>query len=158
MDNANNMKFNFIKQTLTFVIIGVFIPGFTAVVLLWLQVLLSMVGIPCPTAWTTIWIVTTIGGVTLPILFYRHITRLTLESFRNLKVRLALFNLLEYTLIQSSLMPLFTDENTFCYGCDGQTGLETVFTAWMALPCLIILSIIFNRVFKSVDVNTQKRP
>ena len=68
------MKFNFIKPTLIFTIVGFFIPGFTAIGLLGLQMLLSKIGLECSTAWTIIWTTTTIGGLLLPFLFYRHIT------------------------------------------------------------------------------------
>jgi hypothetical protein len=148
------MKFNFIKLTLIFAIVGLFIPGFTAIVLLGLQMLLSNVGIECSTAWTIIWTTTIIAGLILPFLFYRHITRLTVDNLQSLKTRLTFFNLLEYVFIQSSLTPLFTSGRTLCYVGDGQNGLELVFTAWLALPILIALSYTFNQTLKATNIKT----
>lgn len=142
------MKFNFIKPTLIFAIVGLFIPGFTAIGLLGLQILLSKIGIECSTAWTIIWTTTIIAGLILLFLFYRYIIRLTVENLQSLKTKLTFFNLLEYIFIQSSLTPLFTSGQTLCYGSGGQNGLELVFTAWLALPILVAISIIFNQTIK----------
>ena len=150
------MKFNFIKPTLIFAIVGLFIPGFTAIGLLGLQMLLSKIGIECSSAWTIIWMTTIIAGLILPLLFYRHINRLTIDRLQSLKTRLIFFNLLEYILIQSSLTPLFTNGQTLCYGSGGQNGLELVFTAWLALPILTIISFIFNQTFKQLKFETKQ--
>ena len=154
------MKFNFIEPTLIFAMVGVFIPGFTAIGLLGLQMLLSKLGIECSTAWTIIWTTTIIAGLILPFLFHRHITRLTIDKLKSLKTRLTFFNLLEYVFIQSSLTPLFTNGRTLCYVTDGQNGLELAFTAWLALPILIVFSFIFNQTFKKyhsdLTINGQK--
>ncbi len=135
-----------------FAIVGLFIPSFTAIVLLGLQMFLSNFGIECSTAWTIIWTLTTLAALILPILFYRHITALTSNKLQSLKTRLTLFNLFEYIFIQSSLTPLFTNGQILCYGSGGQNGLELVFTAWLALPILIILSFMFNQTFKTTEV------
>jgi hypothetical protein len=150
------MKFDFIKPTLIFAIVGLFIPGFTAIGLLGLQMLLSKIGIECSTAWTVIWTTTTIAGLLLPFLFYRHITTLTADKMQSLKTRLTFFNLFEYIFIQSSLTPLFTSGRTLCYVTDGQNGLELVFTAWLALPILIAFSFAFNQIFKQTKFKTTK--
>ncbi len=146
------MKFNFTKPTQIFAIVGLFIPGFTALGLLGLQMFLSNLGIECSNAWAIIWTTTIIAGIILPFLFYRHITRLTIEKLHSLKTRLTFFNLLEYIFIQSSLTPLFTNGRTLCYVGDGQNGLELVFTAWLALPILILFSFIFNHTFKTINI------
>jgi len=146
------MKFDFIKPTLIFVIVGLFIPGFTAIGLLALQMLLSNFGIECSTAWTIIWTTTILAGLILPFLFYRYITFLAFEKLQSLKTRLTLFNLFEYVFIQSSLTPLFTNGRTLCYVSDGQNGLELVFTAWLALPIIIIFSFIFKQTFKTTNI------
>lgn len=150
------MKFNFIKPTLIFAIVGLFIPGFTAIGLLGLQMLLSKFGIECSTAWTVIWTTTIIAGLILPFLFYRHVTRFTADNFQSLKTRLTFFNLLEYIFIQSSLTPLFTSGQTLCYGSGGQNGLELVLTAWLALPILITISFIFYQTFKQTKIETTQ--
>ena len=149
------MKFNFIKTTLIFAIFGLFIPGFTAIGLLGLQMLLGKIGIECSTAWTVIWTTTIIAGLFLPYLFYKHITKLTVDKLQSLKSRLTIFNLIEYTFIQSSLTPLFTTGQTLCYGNGGQNGLELVFTAWLSLPILLMLSFIFNQTFKATNIQSQ---
>jgi len=150
------MKFNFTKPTLIFAIVGLFIPGFTAIGLLGLQMLLSNFGIECSTAWTIIWTTTIIAGLILPFLFYRHITRLTFDKLQSLKTRLTYFNLLEYIFIQSSLTPIFTSGRTLCYVGVGQNGIELVFTAWLALPILIIISFIFNKTYKATNLQGQQ--
>jgi hypothetical protein len=150
------MKFNFIKPTIIFSIVGFFIPGFTAIGLLGLQMLLSKIGIECSTAWTIIWTITTIGGLLLPFLFYIHIITLAADKMQSLKTRLTFFNLFEYIFIQSSLTPLFTSGRTLCYVTDGQNGLELVFTAWLALPILIAFSFVFNQIFKQTKFETTK--
>jgi hypothetical protein len=150
------MKFNFIKPTLIFSIVGIFIPGFTAIVLLGLQMLLSNIGIECSTAWTFIWTTTIIAGLILPFLFYRHIVSLTVDKQQSLKIRLTIFNLLEYIFIQSSLTLLFTNGQTLCYGSGGQNGFELVFTAWLALPILVIISFIFNQTYNQTKLHTTQ--
>lgn len=143
--NLTTVKFNIIKSTLIFSIVGIFIPGFTAIGLLGFQMLLSGVGIECSNAWIIIWTLTSLLGVIFPVLFYRHISNLTEEKSQSLKIKLILFNLSEYIFIQSSLTPLFTNGKTLCYVTDGQNGIELVFTAWLALPVLILISVFFNQ-------------
>ena len=150
------MKFNFIKPTLIFAIVGLFIPGFTAIGLLGLQMLISNIGIECSTAWSVIWATSIIAGLLLPFLFYRHIATLTVAKMLSLRMRLTFFNLVEYVFIQSSLTPLFTSGRTLCYATDGQNGLELVFTAWLALPILIAFSFVFNQKFKQSKFETTK--
>jgi hypothetical protein len=140
---------NLLKQTLIFSAFGIFIPGFTAIGLLGFQMLLSSFGLECHNAWTVLWSITTIGGLALPILFYRHLSTLRKKKFQNLTTRLTFFNLIEYTFIQASLALFFTSGQTLCYVSDGQNGLELAFTAWLALPILIGLSILFQKTLKT---------
>jgi len=146
------LKFDFIKPTLIFSTVGLFIPGFTAIGLLGLQVLFSKLGVECSSAWAIIWALTISAGLILPSLFYQHITSLTKDKLHSLKTKLTLFNLFEYVFIQSSLTPLFTNGQTLCYVSDGQNGLELVFTAWLALPILLIFSFIFSKTFKITEI------
>jgi hypothetical protein len=150
------MKFNFVKPTLIFAIVGLFIPGFTAIGLLGLHMLLSNIGIECPTAWTIIWTTTIITGLISPFLFYQHISRLTADKLQSLNTRLTFFNLSEYIFIQSSLTPLFTSGQTLCYGKGGQNGLELAFTAWLALPIIITISFVFRQAFKQPKIETAQ--
>lgn len=135
--------------------IGFFIPGFTAIGLLGLQMLLSEFGVECSTAWTIIWGFTNTAGLFLPIIFYRHIKSLTKDKLKSLKKRLALFNLFEYIFIQSSLTPLLTSGKTLCYVTDGQNGIELAFTAWLSLPILLALSFLFNWSIKTKKIEWQ---
>jgi hypothetical protein len=139
-------QFDFLKPTIIFSIVGVFIPGFTAIGLLGLQMILSSGGLECTVAWKTIWTISTITGIALPIIFVKYIKRLSLDEIYNLKIKLMLFNIIEYVCIQSSIGALMSKSNTLCYVSDGQNGLELIFTAWLALPILLILSLFFNRV------------
>ena len=150
------IQFDFIKPTIIFSIIGILIPGFTAIGLLGIQMLLSSGGIECTIAWKIIWTLTTIIGIALPVIFIKYIRNITVEKIENLKSKLILFNLIEYVCIQSSIGSLLSNSNTLCYGSGGQNGLELVFTAWLALPILVVLSIIFNRIINQVENLSEK--
>ena len=143
-----NKNFDFLKPTIIFSVIGIFIPGFTAIGLIGMQALLSSGGIECSISWKIIWTLTTIFGIALPILFVKYIRKITVEKIATLKTKLNIFNFVEYICIQSSIGSLFSNSRTLCYESDGQNGLELVFTAWLALPILLILSFIFNRIIK----------
>jgi len=124
-----------------------FIPGFTAIGILGLQMFLTWLGIDCTIAWIVIWLLSILGSLTLPCFFYIYIQKINQKEIRSLKAYLNIFNLLEYILIQASLCMFFTSGDTLCNGKGGQNGLELVFTAWLAIPILILLSFIFTRVF-----------
>jgi hypothetical protein len=151
------IEFNFIKPTIIFSIIGIFIPGFTAIGLLGIQMLLSSGGIECTIAWKIIWTLTTIIGIALPIIFIKYIRNITVEKIENLKSKLLIFNLIEYVAIQSSVGSLMSNSNTLCYGSGGQNGLELLLTAWLALPILVILSIIFNRIINQAETLSKNK-
>jgi hypothetical protein len=137
-------QYRYLKATMIFCLIGFFIPGFTAILLFGIQMLLTEVGIECANSWELIWIGTWIGMILLPILFFRYLDRKSKETYQKLKTNLILFNLFEYIFIQASLASLFTNGNTLCYGSGGQNGIEFAFTAWLALPILIIFSYFFE--------------
>lgn len=145
MANLTDIKFNFLKSTLIFALVGLFIPGFTAIGLLGLQMLLSSLGVDCETAWTVIWSFTIFGAIILPIVFIGHIRNINRDKRKSLKTKLILFNLFEYIFIQAGLATLLTNGRTLCYVGDGQNGLEFAFTAWLSLPILILLSYIFGK-------------
>lgn len=148
------MEFNFIKPTIIFSIVGLIIPGFTAFGIIGFQMTLCHYGIECSRAWTIIWTTTIIAGIILPLLFYRHIMLLTPGKLKSLKIKLALFNVLEYVFIQSSIIPIFTNGQTLCYARDGQNGIELVLTAWLGLPLIIIFSLIYDKLHR---VNQSKK-
>ena len=144
------MKCNLVKSTLIFCVIGLVIPGFSAILLLGTQMLFTKIGIECSYAWRLIWLITWVGMIGLPILFANYLKKLD-KDYQTLKNKLILFNLLEYIFIQASLASLFTSGNTLCYVSDGQNGLELVFTAWLALPILIIFSFIFKGILEQKE-------
>jgi len=48
-------KFNYITPTLKFFIAGLFIPGFTAIAILGLQMGIEFLGIECSNTWAILW-------------------------------------------------------------------------------------------------------
>ena len=137
-------KYNFITPTLKFCIAGFFIPGFTAIAIIGLQMGIGLLGIECSKSWKVLWTVTTIGAVIAPVVFVRLMNKSLLEGYNLATSKLIVFNVVEYTFIQCTLATLFTSSQTLCYVTDGQNGLEFAFTGWMALPCLIVLSMVFD--------------
>lgn len=141
-------KVGFVKTTGWFSLAGLFIPGFTAIGIIGLQSLISLFGVECANSWSLLWSITIAGSIILPWVFLRFIQRTSLGS-ETLRKWLILFNIIEYTLLQASLASLFTNGQTLCYVADGQNGLEFVFTAWFAIPILLVLSIIYQQVQKA---------
>jgi len=150
--SLHNRKPNLVKPTLIFAVVGIFIPGFSAIAILGFQKLLSSFGHECHDAWKVLWTITIIGAIALPILFYRHVRNLTESKLEILVFTLSIFNIIEYTFIQASLARLFTNAETLCYVTDGQNGIELAFTAWFAIPVLVVLSILFGQVMKLKNV------
>ena len=144
------MKYNFVKSTLIFCAIGFFIPAFTSMLLIGLQLLFTKIGIECSKAWKLIFSITWVGMIALPILFAYYLKNLVKDN-RTLKNKFFFFNLLEYVFIQASLAAFFTNGNILCYGPGGQNGIELIFTAWLALPILIILSFIFKSIWEQKE-------
>lgn len=145
------VDFNFVMPTFIFCIVGFFAPVFTAILLLGIQMLLTQLGIECSKAWLIIWVVTWIGMFISPLLFIRYLTDENHQQKSSLKVKLILFNVLEYVFIQASLGSLMSSGKMLCYGTDGQNGLELILTAWISLPILFILGLIFNYIWKIKD-------
>lgn len=137
-------QYRYLKATLIFCLIGFFIPGFTAILLLGIQILLTKIGMECANSWKLIWTGTWIGMILSPILFFRYLNGKSTVPYKKIKTNLILFNLFEYIFVQASLASLFTNGNTLCYGRGGQNGIEFAFTAWLALPILIIFSYFFE--------------
>ena len=137
-------QYRYLKATLIFCLIGFIIPAFTAILLLGIQMFLTEIGIECSNSWKLIWAGTWIGMILLPVLFFKYLNGRLTETYQKIRTNLILFNLFEYIFIQASLASLFTNGNTLCYVSDGQNGIELVFTAWLALPILIIFSYFFE--------------
>ena len=134
------MKFNYIKPTLISCAVGIFIPGFTAILFFLFQTLTDKIGIACDTYWNFIWILTSIISITLPFYFIKNITKTKNPTL----TKLTIFNFVEYMCIQVCLARFFTNSKTICYGSGGQNGMELIFTAWLSLPILVCLSFVFK--------------
>lgn len=141
------MKFNFLIPTIFFSIGGLFIPGFTALGLLLAQMLLSSFGIECSDAWNIIWVIASILCIALPIVLLLRLKRIKKE---NIALVITFFNILEYTAVQCSLAVFFTSGHTLCYVSDGQNGIELMFTGWLSIPVLLLLSLAFDFIYKRV--------
>jgi hypothetical protein len=137
-------KYSFISPTLKFCIVGLVIPGFTAIAILGLQMGIGLLGIECSNSWKILWTLTTIGAVTAPFIFVRIMNKSLLEGYNLGTDRLVIFNIIEYTFIQCALATFFTNGQTLCFVSDGQNGLEFALTGWMAMPFLIALSLVFD--------------
>ena len=139
-------KFNFINQTLKFCIAGFFIPGFTAIAILGLQMGVKLLGIECSKSWIVVWTLTTVGAGVAPFVFIRLMNKRLLEGYNLTANPLIVFNIIEYVFIQSTLAAFFTNGQTLCYVSDGQNGLELAFTGWMSMPFLVALSWMFDNI------------
>lgn len=148
VSNSNRSKkdkeFRFGKPTLKFCIAGVFIPGFTAVIILGLQQGVQFLNIECSVSWIILWISAALATVTSPVIFARIVKKRINQGVNLTSREITIFNILEYIFIQCAFVPLFTNGQTLCYVSDGQNGLELVFTGWIAIPCLLILSRFFD--------------
>ena len=134
------MKFNFVKPTLISCAIGIFIPGFTAILFFLFQLLTDKIGIDCRTYWKSVWILTSFISVASPFFFMENIKKTKNPTL----TKLTLFNFIEYICLQACLAQFFTNSETICYGSGGQNGIELVFTAWIALPILVCISFVFK--------------
>ncbi|MEQ9165185.1 MAG: hypothetical protein RLO12_02945 [Fulvivirga sp.] len=135
---------SYIISTLKFCIAGLFIPMLTIYAIVGLQMGIGLLGIECKTAWTILWTITTIGAIMAPWIFIRLMNKRLSTGFNFSTDKLLNFNIAEFAFIQCSIATFFTNGQTLCYGNGGQNGLEFMFTGWLALPFLIIFSLIFD--------------
>lgn len=143
-------RFKYINSTLKFSIAGFFLPAAGAILFLGLQLGLSSLGMECALAIRALWTITFIGLVITPIIFIRLLLQKLREGDQLKSNKLIIFNILQYFFIQCSLASLFTSSQTLCYVTDGQNGLEFAFTGWMALPFLILFSIVFDQLTRKM--------
>lgn len=130
-----------------FLIAGFLIPGFTAIILVTFQKLLTNLGIECSLAYKTVFSISALGALTTPFVFIKYFTKVDFTKVDMTKW-LIFFNFIESTFIQGGLALLYSDENTLCYVKDGQNGLEVIFFGWVSLPILILLSWLFDILYK----------
>ena len=145
---AQTTSFSFTTYTKKFCIVGLFIPGFTVFPIVGLQMGIERSGVECSASWPLLWTITSIGMVVAPIAFIQQMLSKLRRSERMTTFNLMTFNIAEYILIQSSLAFFFTTGRTLCHVADGQNGIEFVFTAWMSLPILIVLSLLFDKIWE----------
>ena len=150
---TSNKKFNFTRTTFKFGIAGIFIPGFTAIAILAPVTIFRALGIECYVVWTIWWALTTIGAIVAPLTFWKMILKKLSDNQTMTTASVTIFNLLEYTFLQSAFSVFFSSAETRCYGTDGQNGLEFAFTAWIAVPFLILISWLFDNL---VDRRTRE--
>jgi hypothetical protein len=136
--------FNFVKPTLIFCLVGLFIPGFTAILFFLFQSITYKNGIECDVYWQTLFIFSGFLSIILPIYFIINLKK-SIQNRNNLLTKLTLFNFLEYLFIQVFLGRFFTNEKLICYGSGGQNGIELVFSAWLSLPIIILISYFINQ-------------
>jgi hypothetical protein len=142
--NQNNKEFNFIKPTLIFCLIGLFIPGFTAIIFFLFQSILFKIGVECDVYWKYLFILSGVISILLPIFFIKNLKK-TIQNKENILTKLTLFNFLEYVLIQAFFARFFTNEKIICYGSGGQNGMELIFTAWLSIPIIVAISFLINK-------------
>lgn len=139
------MKFNFLKPTIIFSIIGIFIPGFTAIIFFLFQTFFDKLGIGCEVYWKATMITTSILSIVSPLIYIKYLEKYKSPNQTNL----LLFNISEYSFLQIAIGHFFISPNTVCFGqSDG--GLILVFTAWLGLPILIGLSFLFKHRFEKL--------
>jgi hypothetical protein len=140
---------SYVSSTLKFCIAGLFIPMVTVYAIVGLQMGIDYLGIECKTSWTILWTITTVGAITAPFVFVRLMNKKLSTGYNFSNDKLLNFNIIEFTFIQCSLATFFTNGQTFCYGNGGQNGIEFMFTGWLALPFLIVLSLTFDNLRSS---------
>jgi hypothetical protein len=134
-------KADFERDNRNFLIVGILLPGFTSGFIVSIQQLIISYRINCEQGWSIVWIISWILSIILPVLFF-----ITIKKFNKShnRLKLLLFNLVEYMAIQFALGSLLSDNYTLCYGNGGQNGLELIFTGWIAIPILFIIHLLFK--------------
>ena len=64
--------FSFVGHTGYFLIAGIFIPGFTAIILVGCQLFLTKLGVECPLAYKIVFAISAIGALITPYFFIRY--------------------------------------------------------------------------------------
>ena len=150
---TSKTKLNLTRTTLKFGIAGIFIPGFTAIAILVPVTFFRALGVECYVVWTSWWALTTIGAIIAPLIFLKVILKRLADGYSMTTKSVIIFNLIEYTFLQCTLSIFFSSAETRCYGTDGQNGLEFAFTGWIAIPFLILISLLFDNL---VDRRTRQ--
>lgn len=142
-------RYKFIGPTISFSLIGIIISAFPAIILLGSESGLEKLGLDCIEAMSVIWHFAVCICVLLPVFFFFYLRR-SERWFSDLgiKRRVIFFNSALYVCIPAALEPYFSTAHTLCYVSDGQNGLELVFSAWLSLPILLLISVAFELFFR----------
>ncbi|MBK6266648.1 hypothetical protein JKA74_16500 [Marivirga sp. S37H4] len=136
---------NYTNSTLLFCLVGLFIPGLTIYVILGAQLIIEKLGVKCHFIWPILWTIAAIGAIVTPLIFVRLMNSKLKTGYNYPNNKILNFNIIELTFIQCALGAFFSNAHTLCYGNGGQNGLEYIFTGWLALPLIIIFSLIFDK-------------
>lgn len=87
--------FDFIKSGGIFTVFGIFLPGFTIIIILAFQSLLMEIGMQCESAWKTIFVTAVITSIVIPFLFLQY---LKYNHTENSKLKLLIFSLIRLSI------------------------------------------------------------
>lgn len=138
------VKFNFVKYTALFCVLGIFLGAFTIHLLDLINSAFGKIEKDCVDALRLTWYFCLFGCVSVPLVFGFHLKRRKIHSNQLLKTQLALFNVVTFTFIQGALGVFSSDPDFLCYGTDGQNGMELMFNGFFALPALLVISLFFQ--------------
>lgn len=91
---SQEREISYLHSTLKFCIAGFLIPGFTAVVIVGFQLGMGLLGIECTIAWKIIWTLTSIGSVTVPLLFVSKMNERLESGYHLTTDKLMIFNII----------------------------------------------------------------
>ena len=149
IDNSKRSINSFTKPTLYFCLVGFIAVAFPAYVLLGLEYCLEKLGYSCENAILSICKCATYICLITPVTFFYYLFRSrNWFSISQIKRRILLFDLTLYVCIPAALEIHFSTPQILCNVTDGQNGLELAFSAWLALPVVMLLSVVFEQVFK----------
>ena len=146
-------KNRFTKPTLYFSLVGFIAAAIPALFFIGVESCLEKLGYSCISAIPIICNCAAFICLLLPISFFVYLLR-SHSSFSDsqIKGRILIFDSILFLCIPTALEPYVSTANTLCNVADGQNGLELVFSAWLALPVLLLFSFIFEQIFKGRQI------
>lgn len=139
------VEFTFVSYAVLFGIAGIFICGFTLVFLAAIQHVVEILTNDCVSAMKWMWSFCLVGLAVTPVIFYKFLMSKPVHSKQTLQKQYALFNLLMYMFIQTSLGVFTSDPEILCYATDGQNGLELAFNGWLSIPFLVLIALYLKK-------------
>lgn|GEM_PF-7088244 len=141
-------KIDHINKRVVFGIVCFLIPGFTAIIIFGLRILIETIFDNCQVGWA---VATILGGLisfVAPLLYFIH-----LKNNSPSKNNFWIFGLIEYLGIQSFAVVFFVTADSSCHGHTAQNGLEYIFTAWLSIPLILLFDYLL---IKSTYTNRNK--